>query len=762
MLTDKKNDIWFISRDKELVHYNTYEKKSRKFPLEKILSPKGIITAFFKDRSHNIWLGTNRQGIQKFSPNRALFAHYVQDLKNPLVTSFAEDKNGNTFIGTFGGGLHKFDAKRKSVKNISQSPAYISSLLNDQEEYLWIGTANGHVFNKDLTGKKKLISHFTIGANIRDILRWGDNLFLASDGKGFFRYNLKSIKLHTFPINTTGSGTSSSFVWTLHRDKSNKLWLGMAAGGLNMFDPQSEKFEYFLDDPQNKKALNNKTVNTIYEDKQGKLWFGTYSGGLNFLNTENLEFSAITQNDGLSGNMITGILPGKNNVLWLATNNGLTKFNPLSGQSKFYDINDGLQSNEFFPGAALKSSDGHMYFGGINGFNVFNPDSINKNPNPPGILITHFQVHNQPDSLISELHQLPMTGGETINLDYNQNYITFEFSATDYTAPIKNHFAYKLEPIDLDFLYIGKRHHASYNNLDPGEYYFTVKASNNDGVWNEQGITIKLIISPPFWQTAWFYLFSSIAIVGLTIIYHRKRVRYKLKRALEIERIREEEQTKIRIKTARDFHDEMGHRLTRISMLTELILRKETSETSEFKYLLSQISDNANNLYFGARDFIWAIDPRNDSFFEMAIRMKDFGDELFDSIETDFRVEGIEGSLEEINMSMDLRRQIPLIFKEAMTNILKHANAKNVLLHFDVNDNNCFIKLEDDGNGFNLQTASAGLGLGNMKDRAKKIDAILTIKSQPEEGTQISCASNFTHTAGLLVNGEKSKVNHEF
>ncbi|KAA3615121.1 MAG: hypothetical protein D8M58_22060 [Calditrichaeota bacterium] len=758
VVSDKKGILWLISNSNELIQFNVNDNATDRFSMGESLTSRDFTTALFTDNSQNIWIGTNRKGVLKFSPNKVLFQHFVGDKNNPLVTSFAEKSKNEMYIGTFGAGLFLYNSREKSLTNISKEPSHISSLEIDKKGSLWLGSANGVVFKIEQSGSQIFKTSISAGYNIRDILKWENNLYLATDGKGLVKYNLAKKTYKYFEVKSDGRGTSSHFVWALHRDKYDKIWLGMAAGGLNRYDPQSGRFDYFFDDPQNKAALNNKTVNTMYEDSDN-LWLGTYSGGLNKLSLNTLTFSAITQKNGISGNMITGIIPGNNNSLWLATNNGVTQYNIVSGKSKLYDISDGLQSNEFYPGASYKSTDGHIYFGGINGFNFFSPDSINKNPNPPDIIITGFNVHNQPDSILTGLYNFPMTGGEEIILDYDHNYISVEFSATDFTSPAKNQYAYRLTPIDEKYLYIGNRHHASYNNLDPGSYSLTIKASNNHGVWNENGISIKLIIKPPFWQTVWFYILIFVLLTSMLIFSHRRRVKAKLKRALEIEHIREEEQTRIRIKTARDFHDEMGHRLTRISMLTELISRKENKYSKEFKYLLSQISDNANNLYLGARDFIWAIDPRNDSFYEMAIRMKDFGDELYDSTGIDFRVKGIITSLEIVNMSMDLRRQIPLIFKEGMTNILKHAQAKNVQLQFDLQDSKCSVILKDDGVGFDMERASSGLGLQNIQDRAKKIGALISIVSSPYNGTTITCTTNVTQIEGLIVKRDRGKVN---
>ncbi|MCB0283599.1 MAG: hypothetical protein KDF60_13525 [Calditrichaeota bacterium] len=759
IIGDRRDGLWITAAGNYLIHYDSENKRKIFYRPEQIhnkLKMHGFLTAIYADNSGNIWLGSSRLGIHKFSPNKAYFAYYADGLKNSFVTSFTESDAGNIYIGTYGGGLHVFNPQDKSITPIEDSPDLITAMIHTKDNNLLIGTANGEVFNYNISRNNFKAEINNLGGGVRSLLFNSPYLYIGTDGAGLQRLNMQTGELKKYTAgDTSGSGTSSIFVWSMYLDKSDFLWLGLAASGLNNLNTATEKFSYFLPDENTPGTLNNQTVTAIYQDSSSKIWLGTYSGGLNVYDPENGWFDAITHKNGLSGNMICTVIPGPNHNLWLSTNNGLTRFNTQTHKTRTYDMGDGLQSNEFFPGSGLLSGSGHIYLGGLNGFNVFHPDSIRSNPEPPGILITDFSIHNQTIQL-PDGPNLPFTGNEKINLDYTQNYITFEFTATDYTYPQKNRYMYRMEPIDKLWIAAENRRFGSYSNLKPGNYTLFVKAANNDGVWNERGISVTINIEPPFWQTAWFYVLIVLFIGGSAVLFHRRRLRNKLHRALEIEHIREVEQTNIRSKTARDFHDEMGHRLTRITMLTQQILRKEAKDSELYK-LLEQISENANNLYLGTRDFIWAIDPRNDSLFELAVRMKDFGDELFDNTGTDFLVDGVDESLEQINLTMELRRQLPLIFKEGMTNILKHAHAANVLLRFKANSEGCEISLEDDGKGFNVKVVSKGYGLNNMHTRAEKIGAVLKISSSITKGTILICMVKFTQS-GVLSNGSQNRI----
>ncbi|MCB0279558.1 MAG: ATP-binding protein, partial [Calditrichaeota bacterium] len=248
--------------------------------------------------------------------------------------------------------------------------------------------------------------------------------------------------------------------------------------------------------------------------------------------------------------------------------------------------------------------------------------------------------------------------------------------------------------------------------------------------------------------TAWFITISTLVSIALLIYFYRRQIRKKIERVREIEEIRATENERIRRKTADDFHDEMGNKLTRIRVLCDLILRKLSNNSSEeVVNLLQSISENSQHLYNGTRDFIWSIDPNNDSFYELAIRMKDFADEFFDNTGIDFHVRGISRILDNVQLSLDKRRQILLIFKEAMTNILKHSRAKTVTLEFRQRRGHFAVSLSDDGIGFDT-AITEGQGLRSIRSRANKIDGILSITSD-QHGTKIVFTDSQETTALL-------------
>ncbi|MFP4412176.1 histidine kinase dimerization/phosphoacceptor domain -containing protein, partial [Coleofasciculus sp.] len=282
-------------------------------------------------------------------------------------------------------------------------------------------------------------------------------------------------------------------------------------GGLNKFERETEKFTRYTHDPNNPNSLSYDRVLSINEYPAGTLWLGTYGGGLNKFDIATETFTHYyTENDGLPSNSVVGILADDNGNLWLSTGNGLSKFNPEAETFRNYDVGDGLQGNEFDGVKAYaKTKDGAMLFGGLNGLNLFYPDQVKDNPHIPPIVITDFRIFDQTVKLNPAI-----SVAKNIKLSYKDKFFSFKFAALDYTNPEKNQYAYKLEGFDQDWIYSGTRRYASYTNLDPGTYRFRVKGSNNDRVWNEEGTSLTIKITPPPWKTGWAYTIYGIAIFG--------------------------------------------------------------------------------------------------------------------------------------------------------------------------------------------------------------------------------------------------------
>ncbi|HBB31682.1 MAG TPA: hypothetical protein DDZ80_23260 [Cyanobacteria bacterium UBA8803] len=466
--------------------------QKRKFRLYRNIptNPNSLINnhvlSLWEDQFGILWIGTSDGGLDRFDRQTATFTHYQHNPKNPhslsndKVWSVYEDRSGTLWVGTFGGGLNQFDRKTHRFKHYTNDPNnpnslsddFVVSIYEDHLGLLWIGTFNGVLNQFDRkTGK---LTHYQYDPN-----------------------NPHSL--------------SNSPVWSIYEDHAGTLWVGTFGGGLNQFDRKTGKFTHYQHDPNNPNTLSNNRVMSIYEDPSHTLWIGPYGGGLNKFNRDTQLFEHYTQKGGLD--TITGIIPDDRGHLWLTTNQGLAKFNPQTGTFKNYDVEDGLQGNEFDQVKAYyKSPRGEIFVGGPHGFNSFYPSQVQDNPHIPPVVLTDFKKIDESVKLDRAISALP-----EIKLSYKDNFFGFEFVALDYTNPAKNQYAYKLEGFDKDWIYAGTRRYATYTNLNGGSYQFRVKGSNNDGVWNEAGTSIKIIIFPPPWKTWWadtLYAMTAIAVVG--------------------------------------------------------------------------------------------------------------------------------------------------------------------------------------------------------------------------------------------------------
>jgi two-component sensor histidine kinase len=559
-------------------------------------------------------------------------------------------------------------------------------------------------------------------------------LWIGTYSSGIFL--LKDNKLEHLALETEGSHrNAANFILSFYEDIEGNIWIG-TFGGLHLFNKADSSFTSFVQELNNTSSLSNNYVYSIQEASNGEMWIGTASG-LNIFNPKTKSFAALFVKDGLPNDVICGIVKDESKGLWLSTYKGISHFNPMQNTFMNFDKDDGLQSNLFRQGVYLKGRDEKVYFGGKDGLNLFDPKDVQINEYNSPVVISSLSVigeYGWKENILLK--------NEVIEFKSYENNLEIEVVSFDYSMPQKTMFKYKLSG-DYDWTDLGTSNTIKIQNLSPGDYTLLIKGTNGDGIWSSNEASVSFIIFPPFWQTIWFYLIIFSLIVSISFIAHKLIVRKKVKRAIDIEKIKEEEGERIRRKTAIDFHDELGHSLTRISLLTVLIKRKLGNAFSDITSLLDQIGDNSSQLYDGTKDFIWAIDPKEDSLYELFIRLKDFGDELYSNTNVDFEVKGLDQQLQSAPLSMEWKRHLMLIFKEGMNNSLKHSNGNKVSFITHTEGNDVEITLEDNGNGFEQDIEMKGNGLKNMRGRADKLDSSLQIDSLPGEGTKILFKGKF-------------------
>ncbi len=720
------------------------------------------IFSIYESPSGQVWVGT-RDGLNRFDRHNRKFTLYQPSPnapnslshKNVLPIFASRKKPGILWVGTYDG-LNRLDQKTGHITQYKSDPrnpagsltsSYILSLHEDRAGNLWVGTRRGLTkMHFDANGNETFtyyrhdpaddtsLSNDAIHCIFED--RSGV-LWIGTGGGGLCRFNSRSGTFTRSQQNEAiPEGLSDPFIFALLEDRYGRFWVGTAAGGLNLLDRVNGTIRHFRHDPSNPASLSNNRVLCLTETRSGDIWVGT-AAGLNKLvvpTTPEKDFSFVQfhESDGLPNEVIYGILEDNAGHLWMSTNRGLAKVTPeVDGlKVRTYTAADGLQSDEFNHNSFHKGHDGRMYFGGVNGLNAFHPDSVRDNPYVPPIVITDFKILNE---------TAPFTGTSEIVLSYRDYFFSFEFAALNYTFPEKNQYAYMMEGFDEDWIYCGTRRFATYTNLDPGDYTFRVKGSNNDGVWNDKGTSIKVKITPPPWKTWWAYGLYVLAFLGSLAGFVRYKIR-SAEREVEakaaIERAKIEERERVRRNNSADFHDEAGHMITKITLFLELAKRKAGVDAGLTEYL-NKIEENTKALSSGMRDFIWGLDPEKDSLYDTLQRLKDFGNNLFQHSEIRFQTSGIEPSFKQVDLPMRPRRAILFIFKEAMNNCLKYSRADSAYLKIEFSRTELTISFEDNGIGFEQKEDGEGYGLKNMTARAEKIGACLEIRSVPGTGTLI-------------------------
>ncbi|RPI75548.1 MAG: hypothetical protein EHM47_02355 [Ignavibacteriales bacterium] len=747
---DDKGNLW-IGTAYGLNYFEPTEKKFTAFyhnPEDPYSLSGNSIHNIVIDNSGLLWVNAYNTGINKLLReqqsnfiNLSYFPENQNSLSNSNVISLTQGIDYNIWIGTVNG-LNTYNPEAHTITRVApdENPGknFISALETDYDGNLWIGTRAGlRLFNP--FSQRYIEPEFQgldeaglYSAFITSILVDSLNVWIGTYNNGLFRLDRKSNTLTKFSFEGKNfRNYHADFILTIYEDKSGRIWVG-SYGGLMMYNKNDKTFSSYMNDPDDETTLSNNYVFSIFEDSRNELWIGT-ANGLNKFIFENAAFEHFFEKDGLPNSVISSIVEDFNKHLWISTNKGISKFNYEERTFTNYDISNGISGNLFNKGAGLYGIYTNIMFGGSRGCLLIYPGEMKfSDYNPPVYVSSIKKITGEGES------SLITSFNEELEISSSEKTININFASLDFSNPAKNKFHYMLEGVDNDWINADSRNSATYNNLEPGEYILKVRGTNSDGIFSSNISELKLIVIPSFWQTWWFKLLAALILFTAVFYLVRYKVISKIKREIELQNIREEEAAKIRKQTAADFHDELGHRLTRISLLSEIIRKKLHNTFLEIDPLLKNIAENSQILFDGTRDFIWAIDPAQDNLYDLIVRLKDFADELFNSTEIKFNIKGLDESLQKYPLNIEWKRQVTLIFKEGLNNALKHSGCKNVTLEVMVRNNNMVeIFLFDDGKGFIQDKVYDGNGLKNMKRRGEKINSIIDIDSRPQIGTKI-------------------------
>jgi len=559
---DKKNNVWAGSSN------GLYIINGAKLDLKEIFpdtrNPASLSSASIRsimvDTIGAYWIGTYRGGVNKFDEHQNLFGKVNYNpfdpfgIKAPKITAFASSQN-KVFIGTDGGGLQYLDKKDNLIKSVnlpindgrkSKSERTILALLTENNEKLWIGTYSFGLFEYSIsTGLLKQIKYgqgLTELNNPDIFCLFKDskgNIWVGTNGGGINIIKPAQPNIEKFvfdPLqNFQEKGPGNNYIRAFLEDDAGKMWIGTFGAGVSVYDPSSGKFTHYT---RENSSLPGNYITDMGKDKMGNIYIGTSGDGLAVLKKGSPKFDNITEKDGLPNGVINKILLNEEGNLWISTNTSICYLNPTKMSINTYNIQNGLQEGAFLPRSGILTPEGEIFFGGEAGFNYFNPQLLRKNNNVPPVVFTTLKVNNllmQPGEPQSVLKNA-LNYTDALTLKHNQTF-TIGFEALDFTTPANNKYLYKLEGFDDDWITADKEHTAAYSNLPPGDYTFRVKASNNDGVWNEEGRSLRISITPPWWKSYQAYLLYLLA-AGLAFYLIRKNSIRKIheKIALDLER----------------------------------------------------------------------------------------------------------------------------------------------------------------------------------------------------------------------------------
>jgi two-component system, sensor histidine kinase ChiS len=796
ILEDSKGQLWIGTGSHGL---NIFDREREEFhryyhqPENPNSLSNNSINSLYESRENIIWAGTFAGGISFYEMRPEVFRQFRNEPENPfslsnnVVQTIFQDRNENIWIGTDGGGLNLFEPAESKFQHFNSERNNLNSLSADV---------------------------------VLDIHETEQGLWLATYGGGIDLYDQEEETFTNFRHDSDNpESLSSDYVFDIHETRDGYLWFSTNWGGVSVLEPGTEHFKRFMvntDNPGGETSLSNNDVRVVYEDQFGDIWIGAYGGLVDRYNREEDRFTqynlneqsfyyasiaqtfledsenrlltgtrgagllrfdretkqfvpVLTTRQGLPSNTIHSIVEGDSGNLWLSTNNGLVRYHPVSGEVRAYSEQHGLQGREFNPGAAMKDTDGFIYFGGVNGFVRFHPDSLRTNTETPPVVLTELLIYNEPvapgdDSVLEK--QFSET--DKLVLPHHTSVITLGYSALEYSLLKGNEFAYKLEGFDENWNNVGSQRRATYTNLNPGEYRFMVRASNNDGIWGEPTV-LSVSITPPFWRTAWFIGVMALLVTAMIIVTHRFRVQHIRKRNVDLElmvrertqELRESNQTKNKLfaVVAHDLRNIASGIVGWSTLLKESADEGRHNEVKEYVVYLhqasAQFSSFLKNFLDWARSQTTSLQTRPEQLNAAKLIEEVIAQEESITVKKGIRI--IQDTDPELRVWAD-SDMLSVVLRNLLQNAVKftETGGKIEIITTAKNEDEITIAICDSGVGMDTETVNklmssdayiskpgtsgekgTGLGFTLCKDFVQKNNGSLHIESKPGNGTKV-------------------------
>jgi ligand-binding sensor domain-containing protein/signal transduction histidine kinase len=709
------------------------------------------VRCLFEDREKNLWVGTDGGGLVQLKPRRLLTLDARDGLPNEFILSMAEDGAGGLWLSASGGGISQWRQGAPPVPWPASGPlhrnATIGPLLRARDGSLWVGTSGEGLFQwkngeTQLFGRSQGLPNPAILSLLEDrdgrlwIGTYADGLFLYQDGR-FVNFGVKE-------------GFPARNITAIVQDRDGDIWIG--SNGMGLYRYADGRFSYYC----RREGWGSDFIRTLLVDKEGALWIG--SGGSGLTRMKDGWFHTVTTRQGLDDDVISQIMEDDFGYLWIGSNRGIFRLSKqlfesfaagrrTSVEGIAYGKSEGMQSLECTGGyqpAGLKARDGSLWFSTVKGAVRIDPSMMAKtgasnavtqgrlfNDLPPPVVVEGVWVDDE---------QVLTAGADwrsasRLEVRPGQNRVEIRYTALSFTAPEKVRFRHRLVGLDPAWVEANDNRVARYAKLPPGEYCFEVIACNNDGVWNRQGTSLPLRIVPYFWQTGWFLALAGVLTVAMVIGAVRAVVVRRMRHKLEQLRQRHALETE-RARIARDIHDDLGARLTKISLLSSLTER-DLSDPRKAAEHIGEISSAVREVTTSLDEVVWAVEPTNDTLDNLATYLCQYAEEYLGGTAVRCRL-NVPALLPAVVLSSAVRHDVFMVVKEALNNVAKHAQATTAWLSLSFERGRLTLSVEDDGRGFDAATVERGNGLENMSERLRRLGGEIRFENRPEGGSRVA------------------------
>lgn len=731
LLEDRAGNLWFTQYGSGLLRVN---------PAGEMLTlttrnglPGDRVRSLFEDREGNLWVGLDRGGLVRLRLKQFEVLGPGEGLSDPVALSVCEDRDGVIWAGTYGGGVNRWADGKFANFNFGPEGTkdYVFTVFPDREGRLWVGTRDNGVFVREGGEFRQPFPTNAISAPTRAIFqdRAGTIWLGAGAGAGAFRW--RAGQLEHFAADTE---LARADVRGFAEDREGAMWIGTQGRGLHRFKDGQHLALHTTN------GLPNEFVRSLFVDAEGILWIGLYGGGL--FRWKNEQLSRAAPSKDLPDDVICNFQEDDQGRLWISTHHGLFRVAKADlhafadGQQKHvpcivYGKADGLPALEFSGGvqpAGWRARDGRLWFTTDKGLISLQPAAMTVNPLPPPVALESLLVDSELFASSSDKGPAVLDLNQPLRVPAGRTQFEFRFTGLSYTAPDKVRFQYRLDGLEKDWVDAGINRSVAYNYLPPGEYRFHVRAANNDGVWNENGAAVAFEVLPHFWQRGWFRGLVALVIIGLVWFAYYVR----MARLRELERLR--------LRIARDLHDDVGANLASMALIAEAMEKQPAfGDPGDLRRIALHTIDSL-------RDIVWFIDPARDRLGDLVSRMRDTVPLLLPGIKHDFAVIVPNPDL---NLPPAFRRNVFPIFKEALHNAAVHARAGRVDIRLDCRDGILRLQVQDDGCGFVEKEIIPGNGLRNLRRRAAEMNGAVRIQTAPGHGTTVEFEAPFPQTRGF-------------